>query len=180
MDLTCGHLFRPTTPDLGIKDAHFTSSAAESRLKGCLREMNADDGETLYGFRSGCAITLAFTGTDLAEIMDHVGWTRRHTALYYMQLAKVLGPTGASARLASNIGTEPSCSCQDDNQTETVCVCIPCSQRREEILLTETVCVCIPCSQRREEILRRKCCGLVVNIVERQLYFLPTISFFKH
>ena len=78
--------------------------------------MNADEGETLHGFRSGCAITLALTGADLAEIMDHVGWTRRHTALYYMQLAKVLNPAGASARLASNIGTEPSCSWQDINQ----------------------------------------------------------------
>ena len=101
VDLTCGYLFRPTTPDLGIKDAPFSSSAAESRLKGYLKEIKADNGETLHGFRSGFAITLALTGADLAEIMDHVGWTRRHTALYYMQLAKVLNPAGASARLAS-------------------------------------------------------------------------------
>ena len=73
VDLTCVYLFRPTTPDCGIKDAPFTSSAAESRLKSYLKEMNADDGETLHGFRSGCAITLALTGADLAEIMDHVG-----------------------------------------------------------------------------------------------------------
>ena len=116
VDLTCGYLFRPTTSDLGIKDAPFTSSAAESRLKGYLKEMNADNGETLHGFRSGCAITLALTGADLAEIMDHVGWPRRYTALYYMQLAKVLNPAGVSARLASNIGTEPFCSWQDINQ----------------------------------------------------------------
>ena len=101
---------------MGIKDAPFTSSAAESRLKGYLKEMNADNGEMLHGFRSGCAITLALTGADLADIMDHVGWTRRHTALCYMQLAKVLNPAGASARLASNIGMEPSCSWQDINQ----------------------------------------------------------------
>ena len=100
VDLTCGYLFRPITPDLGIKDAPFTSSAAESRLKGYLKEMNADNGETLHGFRSGCVITLALTGADLAEIMDHVGWTRRHTALYYMQLAKVLNPAGASIHTA--------------------------------------------------------------------------------
>ena len=78
--------------------------------------MNADNGETFYGFRSGCAITLALTDADLAGIMDHVGWIRRHTALYYMQLAKVLNPDGASARLASDIGAEPSCSWQDINQ----------------------------------------------------------------
>ncbi len=121
---------------MGIKDAPFTSSAAESRLKGYLKEMNADNGETLHGFRSGCTITLALTGADLAEIMDHVGWTRRHTALYYMQLAKVLNPVGASARLASNIGTEPSCSWQDIKPAETVCVCIPCNHPQEEILRT--------------------------------------------
>ncbi|KAL9951351.1 hypothetical protein ACROYT_G044002 [Oculina patagonica] len=129
VDLTRGYLFRPITPDLGIKDTPFTSSAAESRLKGYLKEMNADNGETLHGFRSGCAITLALTGADLAEIMDHVGWTRRHTALYYMQLAKVLNPAGASARLASNIGTEPSCSWQDINQLKRFVCAFPAVDR---------------------------------------------------
>ncbi|KAJ7371047.1 hypothetical protein OS493_028210 [Desmophyllum pertusum] len=41
--------------------------AAESRLKSYLKEMKADSGETLHGFRSGCAITLALTGADLAD-----------------------------------------------------------------------------------------------------------------
>ena len=100
VDLTRGYLFRPTTPDLGIKDAFFTSLAAESRLKGYLKDMKADNGKTLNGFGASCAITLALTGAYLSEIMDHIDWTRRHTALYYMQLARLLNPTGASARLA--------------------------------------------------------------------------------
>ena len=116
VDLTRGYLFRPTTPDLGIKNAPFTSSAAGSRLKSYLKEMKANSDETLHGFRSGCAITLALTGADLAEIMDHVGWNRPHMALYYMQLAKVLNPSGASARLASNVGSEPTSTWQDINQ----------------------------------------------------------------
>ena len=66
VDLRCGYLFRSVTPDLGIKDAPFISSAAESRLKGYLKEMNADNGDTIHSFRSGCAITLALTGADLA------------------------------------------------------------------------------------------------------------------
>lgn len=41
------------------------------------------------------------SGTELAEIMDHVGWTRRHTGLYYLQLAKVLNTSGASAKLTA-------------------------------------------------------------------------------
>ena len=90
VDLARGYLFRSITTDLGIKNAPFTSSATESGLKDCSKEMKADTGETLHGFHSGCIIALALTGADLAEIMDHVGWTRRHTTLYYMQLAKVL------------------------------------------------------------------------------------------
>ena len=59
---------------------------------GYLKEMGSDDGEPLHGFRAGCAITLALSGAELSEIMDHAGWTRRHTALHYLQLAKVLNP----------------------------------------------------------------------------------------
>ena len=101
IDLTRGYLFRPTTPEGGILDAPFSSSAAEVRLKGYLQEMGSDNGETLHGFRAGCAITLALSGAELSEIMDHVGWTRRHTALHYLQLAKVLNPAGASTRLSA-------------------------------------------------------------------------------
>ena len=104
IDLTKGYLFRPTTSDKGVRDAPFTSATAEARLKFYLKDMKADEGETLHGFRSGCAITLALTGADLSEIMEHVGWSRRHTALYYLQLAKVLNPSGASARLAESTG----------------------------------------------------------------------------
>ena len=116
IDLTTGYLFRPTNPQGGIVDSPFSSATAEARLKSYLKEMRADDGETLHGFRSGCAITLAFTGADLSEIMDHVGWTRRHTALYYLQLAKVLNPSGASGRLAATDLTEVINPWQDVNQ----------------------------------------------------------------
>lgn len=100
IDLRSGYLFRPTNPQGAVVNGPLTSSAAEARLKNYLKEMGSDHGETLHGFRSGCAITLALSGAELSEIMDHVGWTQRHTALYYLQLAKVLNPSGASARLA--------------------------------------------------------------------------------
>ena len=45
---------------------------------------------------------LALSGVELTEIMDHIGWKSRHTALHYLQLAKVLNPSGAFARLASS------------------------------------------------------------------------------
>ena len=78
--------------------------------------MKADDGETLHGFRSGCAITLALTGADLPEIMEHVGWARRHTALYYLQLAKVLKHDGPSGRLATPSAENVVAPWQDVNQ----------------------------------------------------------------
>ena len=61
VDLTRGYLFRPTTPSGGILDAPFTSTMAGARLKLYRKEMGQHDGETLHGFRSGCAITLALS-----------------------------------------------------------------------------------------------------------------------
>ena len=88
VDLTAGYLFRLTTPQGGILDPPFTSSAAEARLKVYLKGIGSDNGETPHGFQSGCAITLTLSGAELSEIMNHVGWSRRHTALYYMKLSK--------------------------------------------------------------------------------------------
>ena len=50
-------------------------------------------------FRSGCAITLALTGTDLQSIMGHVGWCRQSTASYYMPLSNVLSANSPSLTL---------------------------------------------------------------------------------
>ena len=132
IDLTTGYLFRPTNPEGGIVDSPFGSSTAEARLKVYLNEMGADDGETLHGFRAGCAITLALTGADIAEIMDHVGWTRRHTAHYYLQLAKVLNPSGASARLASNEISEVINPWQDVNELKRFVCAFPTEQSSKE------------------------------------------------
>ena len=46
------------------------SSAADSRLWKYLRDANFDSGETLYSFRSGSALTLAFSASPLAEVVS--------------------------------------------------------------------------------------------------------------
>ena len=115
INLTTSYLFLPTTTDNGVSDVPLTSATAEAHLKLYLKEMKADEGETLHGFRSGCAITLALTGEDLSEIMEHVGWVRHHKALYYLQLAKVLNPSGASARLAQTSISEVATPWKDTN-----------------------------------------------------------------
>ena len=87
--------------------------------------MHADTGEILHGFRSGCAITLALTGANLSEIMDHVGWNRRHTALYYLQLTKVLNPSGTSAKLASATVDTAQQPWQDVNELKRFVCALP-------------------------------------------------------
>lgn len=41
-----------------------------------LKEVGNGNGEMLHGFHSVCAITLALSGVELSEVMDHVGWTQ--------------------------------------------------------------------------------------------------------
>ena len=132
INLTTSYLFHPTTTDNGVRDAPLSSATAAARLKLYLKQMNADERETLHGFRSGCAITLALTGADLSKIMEHVGWARRHTALYYLQLAKVLNPSGASARLAETSVNEVATPWKDTNELKRFVCAFPAgtSQKR--------------------------------------------------
>ena len=100
IDLSRGYLFRPTDQKGRIVDQPLTSSTTESRLKLYLRQANIDAGETLHSFRSGCALTLTFSGSNLADIMSHVGWSSPSTAQYYLKLSSVIR-AGAPADLLS-------------------------------------------------------------------------------
>ena len=56
---------------------------------------------TLHSFRSGCALTLAFSGSPLADVMSHVSWSNSKTALYYLKLADII-KAGAPADLLTS------------------------------------------------------------------------------
>ena len=68
--------------------------------------------------------------------MDHVGWTRRHTALYYLQLTKVLNPSGASERLAATDLTKVINPWQDVNQLKRFIYAFPVNHSDKRNLLT--------------------------------------------
>ena len=71
-------------------------------------------------------ITVALSGAELSEVMDHVGWTRRHTALHYLQLAKVLHPSGASAKLVDVDSNNPDAvNWQELNQLQRFFTALP-------------------------------------------------------
>ena len=87
-------------------------------------------------FCSGCAIMLALTGAGLSEITEHVGWARRHTASYYLQLGKVLNHDGAWGRLAAssaeNVGAENvGAPWEDVNQLKRFVCVFPASKQKK-------------------------------------------------
>ena len=46
------------------------------------------------------AITLAVSGSQLADILDHIGWRHAPTACHYMKVAQVHRPGGPSKLLS--------------------------------------------------------------------------------
>ena len=101
---------REATAQGAISPLSISSAAMKSRLKTYLKEAGIDDGETAHSFRSGCAITLALSGSALADVMSHVGWERSHTASYYMQLEKVLRHDNTSALLTEAVDVHNTAS----------------------------------------------------------------------
>ena len=67
-----GFLFRPLNPSGEVLPAPFGSAAAQSRLSLYASQLSdlAKRKVTLHGLRSGCAISLALSGTKLDQIMD--------------------------------------------------------------------------------------------------------------
>ena len=60
-------------------------------------------------FPTGFATTLALSGSQLADVMSHVGWSNKGTALNYMKLAEVLRKGSPADLLSLNdLGTSSS------------------------------------------------------------------------
>ena len=58
-------------------------------------------GKPPYSSRSGRALTLAFSGSPLADVMSHVGWSSSKTAFNYLKLADVFRAGAPADLLAS-------------------------------------------------------------------------------
>ena len=106
--LSDGYLFRATNQQGHMVDKPLLSSTGESCFKKYIRDAQIDSGESLHNFRSGCAITLALSGSPLADVMSRVGWTNLKTALYYIKLADIIRAGAPSDLLASNASSHKS------------------------------------------------------------------------
>ena len=100
LDLLSGFLFCPLNSLGKIQNKQLASSTLQSRLRSYLQEADIYNGETLLSFRAGLAITLTLSGSQLADIMEHVGWRQAPTASYYLKVAQVLRPGGPSDLLS--------------------------------------------------------------------------------
>lgn len=100
VDLSLGFLFRPLSPVGKVENKNISAGALQSRLRLYLDKAVVYEGETLHSFRAGVAITLALSGSQLMDIMEHVGWRQAPTAYHYMKVAQVLRPGGPSELLS--------------------------------------------------------------------------------
>ena len=94
-------LFRATNHQGHIVDKPLLSCEVDSGLRKYTRDANIDSGETLHSSRPGCALTLAFSGSPLADVMSHVGWSSSKTAFNYLKLADVFRAGAPADLLAS-------------------------------------------------------------------------------
>ena len=69
----------------------------------------------MHSFRAGLAITLALSGSQLADIMEHVGWRHAPTASHDLKVAQVLRPGGPSELLSRHV---PSTQTLADSYTD--------------------------------------------------------------
>ena len=81
------------------------NSTLQSRLREYLRGAQIYDGETLHSFMAGVAITIALSGSQLTDIMEHIGWCHSPAASHYLKVAQVLRPGGPSELLSRNVSS---------------------------------------------------------------------------
>ena len=92
LDLLSGYLFRPLSSSGKIQNMQISNSTLQSLLRSYLREAKVYCGETLHSSRAGLAVTLALSGSQLADIMEHVGWRHTPTASHYLKIARFYVP----------------------------------------------------------------------------------------
>ena len=70
VNLSNGFLLRPVSPRGGVINKQISTSAMQDRLRIHLQHAGIFNGETLQSFRVGAALTLALSGSQLADIMS--------------------------------------------------------------------------------------------------------------
>lgn len=101
VDISSGFLFRSLTRHGAVSEEPFLGSAPYNRLKGYLKDLGIDEGETPHSLRSGCSITLALLGIPKHAIAQHVGWRTSAMVDHYNHLHEALLDTSPASVLAA-------------------------------------------------------------------------------
>ena len=115
VDISRGYLFRSVTRKGHISKDPFVGSAVYNRLKGYLKELSIDDGETPHSARSGCSITMELLGVPKDDIARHIGWRSAPMVDHYNDLGKTIKAGNPASVLAASQtpGTPSATSAQE-------------------------------------------------------------------
>ena len=101
IDISSGFLFRSITRNNRISEEPFAGSAPYNRLKGHLRDLGINDGETPHSLRSECSITLQLLGVSKQDTARHVGWRTLAMVDHYNCLDQTLQDSSPASVLAA-------------------------------------------------------------------------------
>lgn len=101
LNLATGFVFRVLNRKREISGNRINYSCLEMRFKIYLRELGCDEGETLHGFRAGCAVTMNIGRAGAPDgVMRHIGWNSERSARYYARAGALAEGLGIAARLS--------------------------------------------------------------------------------
>ena len=104
VDLSAGYLFRVVSENGRVLDQCVSYSAIYERLRYYLSTLGIYEGETPHSFRSGCAITMALSGSvdNVDQVMNHVGWFNKSSAEYYTRMHSLVDAGIVASKLAES------------------------------------------------------------------------------
>ena len=104
VDLSAGYLFRVVSENGRVLDQCVSYSAIYERLRYYLSTLGIYEGETPHSFRSGCAITMALSGSvdNVDQVMNHVGWFNKSSAEYYTKMHSLVDAGIVASKLAES------------------------------------------------------------------------------
>jgi len=112
VDLSAGYLFRPLSSAGKILNKQIANSTWQSRLRSSLQEAKIYEGETLHSFRAGVSTTLALSGSQMADIMDHIGWRRSRSYRVPLLEGRTCPSSSWTIRVTGTprpFGSDPNC-----------------------------------------------------------------------
>jgi hypothetical protein len=105
VDLSKGYLFRIVSENGVVLDKNISYSVAYERLLYYLSVLGIYEGEAPHSFRSGCAITMALSGSaeNANQVMRHIGWFSKSSAEYYSRMHMMVDSGVVVSKLAESV-----------------------------------------------------------------------------